>query len=175
MAPSGSRDAARTGIGLSYCAAQSTIALERAKINPTLVNGFAWSQWNLRRSRKSSVSKTDRLRNRRPRRDKDLRQCRTGRCCNSFKILEGFDFVAFLLGAVVAFFSVGFAIDYIVGRYGMGPYWNGFYAMLGAYAGLCARDWWLQPYAAYDPYLTTVAIAGGLLTTVVMVSAVAKR
>ena len=27
--------------------------------------------------------------------------------------------------------------------------------MLGAYAGLCARDWWLQPYAGYDPYLTT--------------------
>jgi hypothetical protein len=89
--------------------------------------------------------------------------------------LGDFDLVALLLGAVIAFFSAGFAIDYIVGRYGMGPYWNGFYAMLGAYAGLCARNWWLQPYVAYDPYLTTVAIAGGLLTTVVMVSAVAKR
>jgi hypothetical protein len=89
--------------------------------------------------------------------------------------LEGFDLVALLLGAVVVFFSIGFAIDYIVGRYGMGPYWSAFYAMLGAYAGLCVRDWWLRPYAGYDPYLTTVAIAGGLLTTVVMVSAVAKR
>jgi hypothetical protein len=89
--------------------------------------------------------------------------------------LGNFDFVALLLGAVVVFFLAGFAIDYMVGRYGMGPYWNGFYALLGAYAGLCARDWWLQPYVAYDPYLTTVAIAGGLLTTVVMVSAVAKR
>ena len=89
--------------------------------------------------------------------------------------LEGFDLVALLLGAAIAFFSAGFAIDYIVGRYGMGPYWNGFYAMLGAYVGLCARDWWLQPYAGYDPYLSTIAIAGGLLTTVVMVSAVAKR
>jgi hypothetical protein len=58
--------------------------------------------------------------------------------------LGDFDFVALLLGAVIAFFSAGFAIDYIVGRYGMGPYWNGFYAMLGAYAGLCARNWWLQ-------------------------------
>jgi hypothetical protein len=47
--------------------------------------------------------------------------------------------------------------------------------MLGAYAGLCIRDWWLQPYAGYDPYLTTIAIAAGLLTTVVTVSAVAKR
>jgi hypothetical protein len=89
--------------------------------------------------------------------------------------LEGFEFAAFLVGLAVVFFSVGFAIDYIVGRYGMGPYWNGFYAMLGAYAGLCARNWWLQTYAAYDPFLTTIAIAGGLLTTVVMVSAVAKR
>jgi hypothetical protein len=89
--------------------------------------------------------------------------------------LENFDFVALLLGAVVAFFSIGFAIDYIVGRYGMGPYWSGFYAMLGAYGGLCVRDWWLRPYAAYDPYLTAIAIAGGLLTTVVMVSAIAKR
>jgi hypothetical protein len=89
--------------------------------------------------------------------------------------LEGFDFAVFLLGLAVVFFSVGFAIDYIVGRHGMGPYWDGLYAMLGAYAGLCVRGWWLQPYVAYDPYLTTVAVAGGLLTTVVMVSAVANR
>jgi hypothetical protein len=89
--------------------------------------------------------------------------------------LEGFDFAALLLGLAVVFFSVGFAIDYLVGRYGMGPYWNGFYAIVGAYAGLCVRDWWLQPYAAYDPYLATIVVAGGLLTTVVMVSAVAKR
>ena len=54
--------------------------------------------------------------------------------------LEGFDFAAFLLSAVVAFFAVGFAIDYIVGRYGMGPYWNAFYATLGGLRGtLCAR------------------------------------
>ena len=89
--------------------------------------------------------------------------------------LGDFDLVALLLGVVIAFFLAGFTIDYIVGRYGLGPYWNGFYAMVGAYAGLCARNWWLQPYAGYDPYLTTIAIAGGLLTTVVMVSAVAKR
>ena len=89
--------------------------------------------------------------------------------------LEGFDFAAILLSAAVVFFSIGFAIDYIVGRYGMGPYWNAFYATLGAYVGLCVRNWWLQPYAGYDPYLTTIAVSGGLLTTVVMASAVAKR
>jgi hypothetical protein len=42
--------------GFAYCGAQSTIALGHAKINPTLVNGFASLQWNLRRSRKSCVS-----------------------------------------------------------------------------------------------------------------------
>ena len=89
--------------------------------------------------------------------------------------LEGFDFAAFLLGLAVIFFSVGFAIDYIVGRFGMGPYWNGFYALVGAYAGLCARAWWLRPYSGYDPYLTTIAVAGGLLAMVVAASAVAKH
>ena len=57
----------------------------------------------------------------------------------------------------------------------MGPYWNAFYATLGAYAGLCVRDWWLRPYAGYEPYLTTIAVAGGLLMMVVAASAVAKR
>jgi hypothetical protein len=89
--------------------------------------------------------------------------------------LEGFDFAAFLVGLAVIFFSVGFAIDYIVGRFGMGPYWNGFYALVGAYAGLCARAWWLRPYSGYDPYLTTIAVAGGLLVMVVAASAVAKH
>ena len=89
--------------------------------------------------------------------------------------LGNFDFVAFLLGAVVVFFSIGFAIDYIVGRYGMGPYWSAVYAMLGAYAGLCVRDWWLRPYAGYDPYLTSILISVGLLITVVVATAVAKR
>jgi hypothetical protein len=89
--------------------------------------------------------------------------------------LEGFDFAAFMVGVAVVFFSLGFAIDYVVGRYGMGPYWNGFYAMLGAYAGLCVRDWWLQPYFGYDPYSTAIAVAGALLATVVITSAVAKR
>ena len=89
--------------------------------------------------------------------------------------LEGFDFAAFLLGVVVTFFAVGFTIDYIVGRYGMGPYWNSFYATVGAYAGLCVRDWWLRPYAGHEPYFTIIAVAGGLLTTVVMASAIAKR
>ena len=89
--------------------------------------------------------------------------------------LDGFDFVAFLLSVAVAFFAVGFTIDYLIGRYGMGPYWNAFYATLGAYAGLCIRAWWLQPYAGHEPYLTAIAVAGGLLVTVVTASALANR
>jgi hypothetical protein len=89
--------------------------------------------------------------------------------------LEGFDFVAFLLSAVVVFFSVGFAIDYIVGRQGVGPYWSSFYAMVGAYAGLCLHDWWLRSYASYEPYLTIIVVSAGLLATVLTASAIAKR
>jgi hypothetical protein len=87
--------------------------------------------------------------------------------------LEGFDFATFLLSTIVAFFSIGFAIDYIVGRQGMGPYWNSLYATLGAYAGLCAHDWWVRPYGAYEPYLTIVMVVGGLLTTVLATTAIA--
>jgi hypothetical protein len=37
------------------------------------------------------------------------------------------------------------------------------------------RDWWLQPYVAYEPYLTTITVAAGLLMTVVTASALANR
>jgi hypothetical protein len=89
--------------------------------------------------------------------------------------LDGFDLAAFVLSALVAYFSIGFAVDYTLGRQGMGPYWNSFYAAVGAYAGLCAHDWWLRPYVAYDPYLTAVVVVGGLLTTLVAATAVAQR
>ena len=89
--------------------------------------------------------------------------------------LEGFDLAAFLLCAVVAIVSVGFAVDYILGHQGMGPSWNSFYATLGAYVGLCAHDWWLRPYGEYEPYLTIIAIAGGLLTTLLVTTVIAQR
>ena len=44
--------------------------------------------------------------------------------------LEGFDLAAFLLSAIVAIVAVGFAVDYLLGRQGMGPYWNSLYAAL---------------------------------------------
>jgi uncharacterized protein (DUF983 family) len=88
--------------------------------------------------------------------------------------LEGFDFAAFLLIVIVAVISVGFAVDYVLARQGMGPYWNSFYATLGAYAGLCAHDWWLRPYGAYEPYLTVVVVGSGLLATVLTMTAVSQ-
>src|SRR5271155_1797219 len=89
--------------------------------------------------------------------------------------LEGFEFAAFLLKAIVAIVSVGFAVDYLLGRQGMGPYWNSLYATLGAYAGLCVHDWWLRPYTAYEPFLMIVVVVGGLLATVLTMSAIALR
>ena len=89
--------------------------------------------------------------------------------------LEGFDFVALLLGAVVSFFRSVLLSTILLAVTAWAPTGARFYAMLGAYAGLCIRDWWLQPYSGYDPYLTAIVIAGGLLITVVTTSAVAKR
>lgn len=89
--------------------------------------------------------------------------------------LEGFDFAACLLGAVVAFFSIGFFVDYIFSRQGMGPYWNSFYATLGAYAGLCAHDWWFRSYIGFEPYLTGALVIGGLLTAVLGMTMIAQR
>ena len=89
--------------------------------------------------------------------------------------LEGFDLTVFVLSVIVAVVSVGFAMDYVLARQGMGPYWNSFYATLGAYAGLCAHDWWLRPYGAYEPYLTIIVVGGGLLVTVLTMTVVSQR
>jgi hypothetical protein len=86
--------------------------------------------------------------------------------------LEGFDLAAFVLIIIVTVLSVGYAVDYVLARQGLGPYWNSFYATLGAYAGLCVHDWWLRPYGAYEPYLTAVVVGGGLLATVLTMTVV---
>jgi hypothetical protein len=86
--------------------------------------------------------------------------------------LEGFDLATFALIVIVAVLSVGFAVDYVLARQGMGPFWNSLYATLGAYAGLCAHDWWLRPYGAYEPCLTVVVVGGGLLATVLTMTVV---
>jgi hypothetical protein len=91
------------------------------------------------------------------------------------KNLEGFELSIFLLGAIVALAAIGFAIDYVFNRQGMGPIWNAIYAALGAYAGLCAHEFYFLSYSAYEPYLTCVLIFGGLLTAVMSMTAITQR
>jgi hypothetical protein len=89
--------------------------------------------------------------------------------------LEGFELSIFLLGSIVALAAVGFAIDYVFSRQGMGPVWNAIYAALGAYAGLCVHEYYFRSYSAYEPYLTCVLILGGLLTAVMSMTAITQR
>jgi ABC-type branched-subunit amino acid transport system permease subunit len=89
--------------------------------------------------------------------------------------LDGFEFAVFLLSSIVAFFAMGFAVDYILGRRGMGPYFNSVFAALGGYSGLCAHDWWFGSYSAFEPHLTVIMIVGGLLTALLSTTAMVQR
>ena len=80
-----------------------------------------------------------------------------------------------LLWSIVFFAAIGFASDFIFNSKGLGPYWNAAYAALGGYLGLCAHDWWFQSFAAYEPELTIYMIVGGLLTSLLAVTAIAAR
>ena len=91
------------------------------------------------------------------------------------KNLEGFEFSIVLLGSIVALATTGFAIDYVLSRQGMGPFWNAIYAALGAYIGLCVHDFYLKPYYSLEPYLTCVLIFGGLLTAVMSMTLITQR
>jgi hypothetical protein len=68
--------------------------------------------------------------------------------------LEGFEMVCFWLGAFVAFVLIGFALDYLMGRQGFGPYINSVLALIGVFAGLYVRYNFMTPYLRYEPYLS---------------------
>jgi hypothetical protein len=87
--------------------------------------------------------------------------------------LDGFELTLFVLWSIVVFLGIAFAIDYLFSHKGMGPYWNAAYAMLGCYLGLCAHDWWLQSFSAYEPELTIYMIVAGLTTTLLSATAIA--
>jgi hypothetical protein len=89
--------------------------------------------------------------------------------------LNGFESAVFALSTVVTFFAIGFAVDYIFSRQGMGPYWNAACAALGSYAGLCAHEWWFRAYPAFEPHLTAIMIVGGVLTALLGATAIAQR
>jgi hypothetical protein len=178
MAPSTDSVFWRRGPNSLCCAAQSNILLKDPKINPTLAGGGS-SLFVAQFTPKQEIRRRHGL-------TRDRSIFRSGwfegspamsewPLAQQILNLEGFDFAAFLLSAMVAFFSIGFAVDYIFGRQGMGPYWNSLYAMLGAYGGLCAHDWWLRPYAIYDPFLMIGLVVGGLLATVLTMTAIAQR
>ena len=89
--------------------------------------------------------------------------------------LNGFEFAVIVLSSIVAFFAIGFAVDYIFSPQGMGPYWNAACAVLGGYSGLCAHEWWFRSYSAYEPHLTVIMIAGGVLATLLSATAISQR
>ncbi len=93
----------------------------------------------------------------------------------SIQNLDGFEFTLFVLWSIVVFLGIGFGTDYIVGRKGMGPYWNAAYAMLGCYLGLCVHDWWFLSFPAYEPELMISMVMAGLVTTLLAATAIALR
>jgi hypothetical protein len=68
--------------------------------------------------------------------------------------LGGFELACFWLAAFVVFILTGFALDYLLGRQGFGPYVNSVLALIGVGLALYARYNYLLPYLRYDPYLT---------------------
>jgi hypothetical protein len=68
--------------------------------------------------------------------------------------LEGFEMVCFWLGAFVSLVLVGFALDYLMGHQGFGPFINALLALAGVFGGLYVRYNFMTPYLRYEPYLS---------------------
>jgi len=68
--------------------------------------------------------------------------------------LEGFEMVCFWLAVFVGFLLIGFALDYLMGRQGFGPYVNAVLALAGVFGGLYVRYNFMTPYLRYEPYLS---------------------
>jgi len=62
--------------------------------------------------------------------------------------------VCFWLAAFVGVVMTGFALDYLMGRQGFGPYINSILALIGVFAGLYVRYNFMTPYLRYEPYLS---------------------
>jgi hypothetical protein len=169
-----------------YCAAQSTIALQLTKINPRrrqsnvlpppdrcLRFHSGWRVERLTTAADFGASPLELRRRQTQRRGHALMS--TWPLIQFVENLEGFEFVIFLLSSVVGLAAVGFAIDYVFNRTGMGPFWNALYAAVGAYVGLCIHQFYFRSFAGYEPYLTCVLIFGGLLTAVMSMTVITQR
>ncbi len=93
----------------------------------------------------------------------------------SIENLDAFEFTAFLAWTFVLFLGIGFATDYVLTERGVGPYWNGAYALLGSYLGLCAHDRWLRSFSGYEPELTIYMVLTGLMAALIGATLFAMR
>jgi len=89
--------------------------------------------------------------------------------------LEGFEFAVFWVSAIVILFAVGFAIDAMLNKTGVGPYWNSVLALIGGYGSLYIHDRYLGNLNRYEPYVTFVVILSGMLIVVLSVNLLRAR
>ena len=81
----------------------------------------------------------------------------------SIENMDTAEFGAFIAGCIALFLAIGLSAQSAYGRRSMGHYWNGFYAVLGGYLGLCIHERWFHAFQAYEPSLTIFMVAAGLL------------
>ena len=89
--------------------------------------------------------------------------------------LEGFEMVAFWLGAFVAFVLIGFVLDFLMGRQGFGPYINSILALIGVFGGLYVRYNFMTPYLRYEPYVSFGLLFAAPVLLVVILSFLRTR
>jgi hypothetical protein len=94
---------------------------------------------------------------------------------HSIETLDGFELTAFLAWTAVLFLGIGFVADYVLTSRGAGPYWNAVYALVGGYLALCAHDWWLVSFRAWEPELTIYMVLTGLMAALVGANLFAMR
>jgi hypothetical protein len=89
--------------------------------------------------------------------------------------LEGFEFAVFWISAIVVIFAVGYAIDAMLNKTGVGPYWNAVLALIGGYGALYIHDKYLTNLNRYEPYVTFTIVLAGILIVVLTVNLLRAR
>lgn len=89
--------------------------------------------------------------------------------------LEGFELVCFWLAVFVAFFLIGFVLDYLMGRQGFGPYVNSVLALIGACLGLYLRYNYFLGYVRYEPYLSFTLLFAAPVALILILSFMRTR
>jgi len=70
--------------------------------------------------------------------------------------LEGFEWVAFWLGLLVAYLIVGYFLDVVLRDLGLGPFINGLVVFAAVFFGVYLRYNYfrVEPWFNYEPYVT---------------------